>query len=126
MTTENLALIIGLYALFAGLGMLLDPSKAARLLQELREEPVAAYLIGLIAFFFGAFMLAVHWRFGGPLEAVVTLVALAAAIEGAIMLVWPKLLLELPLGLVSPRASRVWGGAAALAGLVLVAATRIA
>lgn len=122
MTTETLALIIGGYAVFAGLGLLLDTAKAVTLLDRLRADPLATYIAGLLAFFIGSFILAVHWKFDDVLATIVTLMGLVATIEGAILLVWPRLLVGLPSALTTPRASRLWGGAAAAIGIALVIA----
>lgn len=93
--TPELAAVAGSYLLLSTAGLLM-PGRAEAVIDDLKAHPAAAHALGAVAFLVGAAILAVHPRFGSPLEALVTLTGIWWTIEGAAMLVAPGLLLSRP------------------------------
>ena len=93
--TSELAAVAGAYLLLSAAG-LLAPGRAEAVIDDLRAHPAAAHAMGAVAFFVGAAIVALHPRFGSPLEALVTLTGLWWALEGAVTLAASSLLLSRP------------------------------
>ena len=93
--TPELAAVAGAYLLLSAAG-LLAPGRAEAVVADLRAHPAAAHVMGAVAFFVGAAVVALNPRFGSPLEALVTLTGIWWALEGGAMLVAPTRLLSRP------------------------------
>ena len=93
--TPELAAVAGAYLLLSAAG-LLAPGRAGAVIDDLRAHPAAAHAMGAVAFFVGAAIIALHLRFGTPLEALVTLTGIWWTLEGAATLAAPSLLLSRP------------------------------
>ena len=93
--TPELAAVAGAYLLLSAAG-LLSPGRAGAVIDDLRAHPAAAHAMGAVAFFVGAAVIALHPRFGTPLEGLVTLTGLWWVLEGAATLAAPGLLLSRP------------------------------
>ncbi len=93
--TPELAAIAGGYLLLSAAG-LLAPGRAAAVVADLQAHPAVAHALGAVAFFVGAAIIALHPRFGSPLESLVTLTGIWWALEGAATLVAPARLLSRP------------------------------
>ena len=93
--TSELAAVTGAYLLLSAAG-LLAPGRAEAVVADLRAHPAVTHVLGAVAFFVGAAVVALHPRFGSPLEALVTLTGIWWALEGAATLVAPGRLLSRP------------------------------
>ncbi len=93
--TPELAAVTGAYLLLSAAG-LLAPGRAEAVVADLQAHPAVAHVLGAVAFFVGAAVVALHPRFGSPLEALVTLTGIWWALEGAATLAAPNLLLSRP------------------------------
>lgn len=91
--TELIAQVFGVYALIAGFGLLLRPAWAKEILDSIEGNAGLVYFMGAIILMIGTAIVLTHniWR-GWP-EIPVTIMGWAAAIEGAIMLIYPPALL---------------------------------
>lgn len=84
--TQAIAALIGLYMLAGGAGMLAERDVWSKVIEGIADSPALGYLAGIIAFVVGAAIVAVHNRWGTPLEIVVSLVGWVGLIEGVLML----------------------------------------
>ena len=91
--TELVAQVFGIYMLVAGFGLLLRPGWAMEILDSVEGNAALIYVLGAFMLIAGSALVLTHniWR-GWP-EIPVTLIGWAAAIEGAIMLIYPPLLM---------------------------------
>ena len=84
--TQILGVIIGLYMVATGIGLLTGRGSYTTLIDELRDNTALGYLTSVFVFVLGAVIVAVHNRWTGPVAIVVSLVGWAALIEGVLML----------------------------------------
>jgi hypothetical protein len=94
-TTQILGVIIGLYMVAAGIGLLTGRGSYATVIDELRDNTALGYLTSVFVFVLGAVIVAVHNHWTGPVAIVVSLVGWAALIEGVLMLAIRRPLLGL-------------------------------
>ncbi len=91
--TELLAQTFGIYMLVAGFGLLLRPGWAMEILDSIENNAAMIYLMGAIVTIAGTALVLTHNIWTGWPEIPVSLIGWAAAIEGAIMLIYPPLLM---------------------------------
>ncbi|WP_429910697.1 hypothetical protein [Glycocaulis sp.] len=120
--TVILAQILGGYMLVMGAAMLIDRTLIARLLASLNDNIGLTVTMGLIALMIGLVIAATHTRWDNPLAIIVTLIGWAAIAEGALIL-WlqNRFMGFFAPWFTSPAVSLIWGGVAAILGLVLLA-----
>ncbi len=119
--TEILARIFGLYMLAAGIGLALNSADMLKMVEEMRQNPLAFYLGGLIAFAIGATIVSLHNDFSSGLAILVSLIGWVALAEGVIMLAFPKAMQAFAgkfVGLIS--STKIWGVGVAAFGVVLL------
>lgn len=90
MIADTVSVIFGVYALAAGLGMVIEPARAARVLDEFDSSPALVYVTGAFLFFLGAGILAMVDDFATVTRGITTVFAAAMIIEGLLMVAWPK------------------------------------
>jgi len=92
--TELLAQIFGIYMLVAGLALFMRPLWAGEILQSIKDQAALTYFMGAVILMGGSAIVLTHniWR-GWP-EIAVTLIGWAAAIEGALFMLFPKALIN--------------------------------
>lgn len=121
--TRVLAFVLGAYFLITGLGVVARRKVIAEFVKRFREDPVLSFMAGVLALWLGLGILAVHWNFGDAVAAGVSVIGLAAAIKGALLiLIGPRLLVlarpfDDSLGLAA-----VWGLLIAVIGGALMVA----
>jgi hypothetical protein len=93
--TLQLAQAIGLYALAAGIGLLLVPGRMTAILAEMESSPGLTYAFGVIAFALGIAILIPHHLLYDPLSCFVTGLAAAATAQGALILAAPRIFFAL-------------------------------
>lgn len=91
--TELLASVFGIYALVAGFGLLIRPGWAKEILDSIENYAAMSYLMGAIVLMGGTAIILTHNIWTGWPEIPISLIGWAAAIEGAIMLIYPPLLM---------------------------------
>ena len=84
--TNILAALIGLYFICGGIAIFSDRKVMAGMMQSLNEQPMLAYLGGVMAFAIGGTILAVHSLWTGWLAGFVTLVGWVALAEGVLLI----------------------------------------
>ena len=84
--TQILAALIGLYFICGGIAILRDRKVMAGMVLSLIDQPMMAYLGGVMAFAIGGTILAVHSLWTGWLAGFVTLVGWVALAEGALLI----------------------------------------
>lgn len=121
--TRVLAFVLGAYFLIAGLGVAARRKVIPEFVTRFRDDPVLSFIAGVLALWLGLVILALHWKWDDAIAAGVSVIGLAAAIKGALLIVvGPRLLvLARPfddnLGLAA-----VWGVLIALIGGALIVA----
>ncbi|NNC37293.1 MAG: hypothetical protein EX271_08870 [Acidimicrobiales bacterium] len=91
--TETLLLIIGIYWLLGGLRMLIDAKSAERIFNQFEESDALLFFMGVIVLVAGLALVQFHNIWSGWPEILITIVIWAMIIEGAMMIVMPKLLI---------------------------------
>jgi uncharacterized protein YjeT (DUF2065 family) len=104
--TLRLAEAIGLYALAAGVSMVIAPHRWRVMVDDLDRIPGLTYAFGLIAFAFGIFILFAHRLWSDPLAIAVSLAGWIATIEGLLLIAWPDPLVAFARRMIGN--SRVW------------------
>jgi len=109
MTTQILALIFGVYMVIAALKILFTPAFYMEMINGLKANTALSFLCGVMIYFIGAILLALHYSFATPLAGAVTIFSGLMAIEGLAIMFVPKLILNLPAGIGFQHHSRSWG-----------------
>lgn len=121
--TSVLAILLGLYFLSAGIGLLVDRAAFQKTFSSLTEHPTLGYLGGIIAFAIGAAMVAAHNNWDGLLASIVTLIGWFALAEGILMLAARRWFLGLFENLVlSVNLMKFFGTGTIVFGAILIAA----
>ncbi|MCH9807612.1 MAG: DUF2065 domain-containing protein [Alphaproteobacteria bacterium] len=100
--TYALALAIGAYMLAAGLGGIADRSRWEAILAELTDRPGLSFIAGIVTFALGVTIILIHNDWSGLLAGFVSLVGWVAALEGLVLIAFPKPLYDLANKLVQP------------------------
>ena len=90
--TQIILLAAGVYWLLAGLRMVLEPKFAERVLDQFEKNEPVAFFIGVIILLAGVIALQFHNSWNGWREVLASLILWGMAIEGGLILVYPKLL----------------------------------
>ena len=90
MVASTLLLLFGLYAMAGGVGLLTDPERMARLIDDLEASPAVGYLCGAVMIFAAGGTLSVQNSFSGIAEGLATLLLAGALIEGLLLVAWPR------------------------------------
>ena len=85
-TTQTLAALIGLYFVAAGTGLLFDRNAVKAMFDELRAQPMLAYLAGVMAFAIGGSIVAIHNDWSSFTSGFVSLIGWLALAEGVLLL----------------------------------------
>lgn len=120
--TEHLAIAIGGYALAAAFGWWRSPERFSRMLDGLRDSSTAAFMTGLVCYFLGAFLLALHHRVDDWLAIVVTLFAVGAVVEGLGFLIGSGTFVALAQRIGLAGSWRVWAVVYAIFGVAMIGA----
>lgn len=127
--TLSLAKAFGVYMIAAGLGGLVAPGKWRTLLEEFRNGEALTYVTAIFVYILGVAIILTHNLWTDPLAILISLVGWVAAIEGVVLMVAPKPLLDFAASLTRPGAMKALavgviglGAIIALLGFVGVAA----
>jgi len=90
--TALLAKVFGIYMICGGFGLILNKDRALQVLDEIDENSTLTYLVGAIVLMAGSALVLTHNIWQGWPEIAITLIAWGAAIEGALMLIYPPAL----------------------------------
>ncbi len=119
--TDMLCLLLGVYAAAAGLGFLVNPAKAGRLMATLGENPAVSYVTGALVYFFCGGVLIAHHGASSWKETLVTAIYALGALEGLLFLIIPARFMGLFTSLLTPAFAQAWGGLALVFGAGLTA-----
>lgn len=120
-TTRILALVLGVYFIVAGLGVVMRRSVISEFLARFRSDPVLSFLSGVIALLVGLTILAVHWNWDNAVSAGVTVIGLIAVLKGALLiLLGPRLLVLARPFDANLHLASAWGVLVCLIGAALV------
>lgn len=120
--TELLAIIFGSYMMAAGLGLVLSPSRAKDILESFESNPALCYFGGAVIMMGGVALVMTHnlWSARWP-EIMITLFGWGAAIEGALILIYPAALFGFARWLMpSDTIGRLFGIGAIALGAALI------
>ena len=119
--TQILAILIGLYFLAAGIGLITDSKTFAGMMKTMKDQPVFGYLGGLIAFAVGGAIVATHNDWSSVLSGFVSLIGWVALIEGILLIAFRKWFVGLFTRLnISAGFAKLMGIGTAIAGAVLI------
>jgi len=90
--TELLAKVFGIYMICGGIGMMLRKEWAMQVMDEFEDNATITYLAGAIVLMAGTALVLTHNIWQGWPEIMVTLIGWGAAVEGALLLIYPKAL----------------------------------
>jgi uncharacterized protein YjeT (DUF2065 family) len=93
--TLDLAGLLGLYMIAAGVGGLFAPERWRGIVDDFERMPGLVYIAGVFTFALGAVLVLFHNVWTDPLAVIVTLIGWAAAIEGLVLLAFPAPLFRL-------------------------------
>ena len=96
-TTLFFARIAAAYFAVTGLGFLISTEFYEKMVQESGQaSPVTLNLSGAVHFLVGLAILLQHFRWGNFVEALITLIGIAALFKGAALIIVPALTLKSP------------------------------
>lgn len=90
--TQTVSTIFGIYMLCAGLGIMINKGMTRDVLDHFKSNAALTFLSGVIMLIAGSALVMRHNIWSGWPDILVTILAWGAAIEGAIMLIYPKAL----------------------------------
>lgn len=126
-TSAWIALLLGLYALAAGVGELRNPNSWWVMLKEFERSAALRFVTGLVTLSLGAAIYLVNpWTRGDWLSMAVEIVGGLAAAEGLLILAAGERFLHFARAFLG-RAGRLWAGLSTMLGAaaVLVALSRL-
>ena len=115
--TLRLAEAIGLYMIVIGVGGLATPQRWRAMMDDLQRSPGLVMAIGFPVFAVGAALVLIHSIWTDPLAVIISLIAYAALIEGALLLAVPGPLIRV--GFWSVRFTRAWAMVSIVLGILL-------
>jgi uncharacterized protein YjeT (DUF2065 family) len=98
--TNLLALFIGLYLVAGGIALIREPDFYRQALVGLRDDAVAGFVTGLVAFVIGAVIVSLHNTWDTVLAAFVSLIGWVALVEGLALIAVRRDFLDLAARLV--------------------------
>ncbi|WP_022683367.1 DUF2065 family protein [Sphingobium bisphenolivorans] len=115
--TLRLAEAIGLYMIVVGIGGLVAQHRWRAMMDDLDRSPGLVMTLGFAVFAVGAALVLIHSIWTDPLAVIVSLIAYAALIEGALLLAVPAPLIRI--GNWSLKFTRAWAVVSILLGILL-------
>jgi len=73
-----------------GAGLLANPDRMARLIDELEDSPAIGFLCGAVMIFAAGGTLSVQNSFSTATDGIATLIIAGALVEGLLLVAWPK------------------------------------
>jgi hypothetical protein len=93
--THLLALFIGVYLMAGGVALIREPDFYRQALVGLRDDAVAGFVTGLVAFVIGAVIVSLHNTWDTVLAAFVSLIGWVALVEGLALIAVRRPFLDL-------------------------------
>ncbi|WP_370171514.1 MULTISPECIES: hypothetical protein [Hyphomonas] len=90
MLTDTILLLFGLYFMAAGAGLLTDPLRVAKMIDDLEASPAIGFLCGAVMLFAAGGTLSLQNSFTNIFDGLATLLLAGALIEGLLLVAWPK------------------------------------
>ena len=120
MITLQIAVLIGLYEIAAGLAGLSGRISWSAMLDEFERSPALTFITGFLVFALGGTLVIIHNLWTDALAVIVSLIAWIALAEGLLIMIAPGPLLALSRPLV--RSPRLIGAIALLFGAFMLVA----
>ncbi|MEQ8936683.1 MAG: DUF2065 family protein [Amphiplicatus sp.] len=120
--TLTLAKAMGVYMIAAGISGFIAPERWRVILDQLRADAALTYIAGAFVFALGVAIVIAHNIWTDPLSVVVSLFGWAALIEGIVLIVMPKPLLDFSGSLLRPGSTKIFAAASLILGAVLLIA----
>lgn len=123
-TTLTLALAkaMGVYMIAAGISGFISPDRWRLILDQFRADAALTYISGAFVFALGVAIIMAHNIWTDPLSIAVTLIGWVAAIEGIVLIVMPKPLLDFSASLLRPGSTKIFAAFSLILGAVLLLA----
>ncbi|MEE2691220.1 MAG: DUF2065 family protein [Pseudomonadota bacterium] len=120
--TLSLAKAMGVYMIAAGLSGFIAPDRWRQILDRFRADAALTYISGAFVFALGVAIVMAHNIWTDPLSGAVSLIGWVAAIEGIVLIVAPKPLLDVSASLMRPGATKLFAGFSLILGAALLLA----
>ena len=118
---EIILLAAGIYWVLAGLRMVIEPKFAERILKEFEENEAMAFFMGVIILIAGVIALQYHNSWDGWREGLASLILWGMAIEGGLIVLYPKALMAFSRKIMpSSNIIRLFGLVIAVLGAFLI------
>ncbi len=89
-----IAQIIGLLFSIDAVGILINTAIYRRMVEEFTESPALCYLGGILALFFGLFILNFNNAWTADWTVIITIIGWLSAVKGVLLIVFPKVYLN--------------------------------
>ncbi len=93
-TTIIIARIVSIYLMVTGFGFLLSSDYYDQMIAYSGSDPVLINLSGMVHFFIGMTILAIHFNWRSPLQIIVTLFGFMFFLKGILLIALPELTLQ--------------------------------
>lgn len=120
--TLTLAKAMGVYMIAAGVSGFIAPERWRLILDQLRADAALTYISGAFVFALGVAIVIAHNIWTDPLSVVVSLFGWLALIEGIVLIVMPKPLLDFSGSLLRPGSTKIFAAFSLILGAVLLLA----
>ncbi len=118
--TLFLAKAFGAYMLLAGLSFFTSKDRWIKLLDDLQANTALVYVTGVLVFALGCGLVYSHNIWVDPLAIIISIIAWAALVEGALFIAIPEIFLKYSISLLRPATYTPFAIFAILAGLALL------
>ena len=89
-----IAQIIGLLFSIDAVGLLINTATYRRMVEEFTESPALCYLGGILALFFGLFILNFNNTWTADWTVIITIIGWLSVVKGVLLIVFPKVYLN--------------------------------
>ena len=92
MTSVNtIAQVVGLFISIVSVGVLINTTTYRQIIEEFTKNPALCYLGGILALFFGLFILMFHNAWEANWAIIITIIGWLSVIKGALLIVYPNI-----------------------------------
>jgi uncharacterized membrane protein len=92
--TILIARIVSIYFLVTGFGFLFSGEYFNKMISHTGSDPVLINLSGMVHFFIGMTILAIHFQWQKPLQIIVTLLGIMFLLKGTFLIALPEIILQ--------------------------------
>ena len=94
-SVSTIAQIVGLFMSIVSVGVLINAATYRQIIEEFTKNPALCYLGGILALFFGIFILMFHNAWEDSWATIITILGWLSVIKGALLIVYPNIYSQL-------------------------------